>query len=83
MILKVSKGDDYFYGFPTEKEMIKLESMLDVIFDEGYIFKKITQEEYEKEVEDYNNSELSEEIKEKLEEASFRLCDEFSLLIRF
>lgn len=83
MVLRVDKGEDYFYGFPTPEELSFIEKNFDFLFDLGFRLKKLTQEEYESEIEAYNNLEMDDLIRDALEAASFALCDEFSQAIQF
>lgn len=79
MVLRVDKGQDYFYRFPTPKELSVIEKNIDKLFDLGFRLKKLTQEEYESEVEAYNDAEMEDLTRDALEAASLALCDEFSL----
>jgi len=81
IIIKVTKGSNYCYIFPENREITIIEKNFDTISDNGFTLKSLTEIEYETEIEFFNMIERSDFETEMLEMLSFEVSDEFSKLL--
>lgn len=77
IVLKISKGLIYYYAFPTEMELNLVSIKFDEILDSGFTLKSLTEEEYEKEIDVFNDIERSDFDSQILEKKCFELSIEF------
>ena len=85
MPIRVSKGNNYFYTFPTVEELETITLKFDDIIDAEFGLKNLTDAEYEKEVDIFNTAELelTDFERDSLEMQSLDLSREFSAILKY